>query len=357
MFEPELILWYVPVLPLLGAILTVIVGAYAPKLSHVPALLGAAGAAVVSLFLITVLPGDNPVLGTGTSHSFTWFEAGSLKITASLYYDSLTAIMLLGITFIGAWIVVFSIGYIHDEGYTRYFAVVSLFIFSMCLLVMADNFLLLFAGWEGVGVCSYLLVGYWYKKPSAADAARKAFLVTRLGDVGFILGIFLLASHGGMNTDIRNIIDRAVNGFGKTNPEIIDWACILLFCGAVGKSAQFPLYVWLPDTGVGAHPCGDDGDGGRLSARTLCAAVRRFAVRANSCCIDGGNHCDYCGLHRTHTVRSQASVGLLDRESVGLHVYGARLCGTGESATRRDGGDLPPVHTRILQSGAVPVRR
>ena len=146
-----------------------------------------------------------------------------------------------------------------DPGYARFFAPMGLFVFSMSLLVLANNFLLLFAGWEGVGLCSYLLVGYCYAKPSAAAAARKAFLVTRLGDMGFLLGIFLLWSDRRLphrlrpaaSTTHRRAHAGAIRG-------LLTAACLLLFCGAVGKSAQFPLYVWLPgrdgrpDAGVSA---------------------------------------------------------------------------------------------------------
>ena len=146
------------------------------------------------------------------------------------------------------------LGRLHegDEGYARFFAVMSLFVFSMCGLVLANNFLLLVAFWEGVGLCSYLLVGFYFEKPSAAAAARKAFLVTRIGDTGFILGIFLLWKMGGWHTDLTALFDH----IAKNPPDqaSLTTACLLLFCGAVGKSAQFPLYVWLPDAMEGPTP-------------------------------------------------------------------------------------------------------
>src|SRR5207237_3349316 len=143
------------------------------------------------------------------------------------------------------------IGYMHgDPGYPRYFAEFSLFVFAMCLLVLADNFLVLCAGWEGVGLCSYLLIGFWFPKPAAAAAARKAFLVTRIGDAGMILGIFMLWANLGYAFDYATIFERA-----KTADEtMLTTACLLLFCGAVGKSAQFPLHVWLPDAMEGPTP-------------------------------------------------------------------------------------------------------
>ena len=192
------------------------------------------------------------------SEPITWFAAGKLNVNFTLAVDPLSAIMLAMITFIATFIAIFSSGYMRDghhhpdKGYVRFFAVMSLFVFSMCGLVLANNFLLLMAFWEGVGLCSYLLVGYYHERPSAAAAARKAFLVTRLGDVGFILGIFLVWKLGGWNTDMTAAFD-----FIQKNPPdtaTLTTACLLLFCGAIGKSAQFPLYIWLPDAMEGPTP-------------------------------------------------------------------------------------------------------
>jgi len=192
------------------------------------------------------------------SEPITWFAAGKFKVNFTIAVDPLSSLMLAMIAFIATWIALFSGGYMRDghghadRGYARFFAVMSLFVFSMCGLVLANNFVLLMAFWEGVGLCSYLLVGYYFHKPSAAAAARKAFLVTRLGDVGFTLGILMLWKLGGWNTDISAAFDH----IAKNPPDSasITTACLLLFCGAVGKSAQFPLYVWLPDAMEGPTP-------------------------------------------------------------------------------------------------------
>ncbi len=187
------------------------------------------------------------------SEPATWFAAGKLAVHFTITVDPLSAIMLAMVTFVATWIAIFSSGYMHGEkGFGRFFAVMSLFVFSMCGLVLANNFLLLVAFWEGVGLCSYLLVGYYYEKPSAAAAARKAFLVTRLGDVGFILGIFMLWKLGNWNTDLTAVFDY-ITAHPPDQGELT-LACLLLFCGAVGKSAQFPLYVWLPDAMEGPTP-------------------------------------------------------------------------------------------------------
>jgi NADH-quinone oxidoreductase subunit L len=183
MFEPEALLWGIPLLPLVGAILCALLGgARLRHISHLPCVIGAVGSFAITVFMLVLLPSDVPLL---RSVQRTWFEIGPISVKASLFIDPLSTVMLLAITFIGSWIAIFSIGYMRgDQGYTRYFSIVSLFLFAMTLLVLADNFLFFFVGWEGVGLCSYLLVGYWYAKPAAAAAARKAFLVTRLGDVG-----------------------------------------------------------------------------------------------------------------------------------------------------------------------------
>jgi NADH-quinone oxidoreductase subunit L len=253
MFEPAQIVWFIPLFPLLGAIICALMGGpQLRKFSHLPCVAGAAISCGVTILLLAAMPGDVPML---QSAGRTWFEIGPVNVTAALYIDPLSAVMLLAITFIGTLIAVFSIGYMHgDPGYPRYFALVSLFLFSMTLLVLADNFLVLFVGWEGVGLCSYLLVGYWYAKPSAAAAARKAFLVTRLGDVGLLLGIFLLWSIASPHSLQLDVLFGNRLPIDEQHHATLALACLLIFCGAVGKSAQFPLYVWLPDAMEGPTP-------------------------------------------------------------------------------------------------------
>ncbi len=240
------------------------------KFAHLPAVLCFGVSAILAIYLLVDVNANGPagptpgirldVLDQAPHFALTttetptfWFAAGLLRVTFSLTIDQLSAIMLATVTFVATWIAIFSAGYMKgEEGYARYFTIMCLFVFCMCLLVLANNFFLLLAGWEGVGLCSYLLVGYYYAKPSAAAAARKAFLVTRLGDVGFVLGIFLLWTAGGYNTDLTAIFRHIA-----THPAshgTLTAACLLLFCGAVGKSAQLPLYVWLPDAMEGPTP-------------------------------------------------------------------------------------------------------
>ncbi len=221
------------------------------KLAHIPLVTACGLAAVLGvllLFAVAAHPEHRVV-----AQLATWFSAGKLTVNFTVTIDPLSSIMLAMVAFVSTWIAIFSSGYMHgDKGYGRFFAVMSLFVFSMCGLVLANNFLLLVAFWEGVGLCSYLLVGYYYEKPSAAAAARKAFLVTRIGDTGLLLGIFLLWKMGGWNTDLTAIFDH-MKAHAPDTAELTT-ACLLLFCGAVGKSAQFPLYVWLPDAMEGPTP-------------------------------------------------------------------------------------------------------
>lgn len=254
-------LWLIPALPLAAAAFT---GLFGPRLlrrhSHWPCILAAAASSVLSLMaLLAVSRGGNQP----PDIYYEWIRVGvaglggGLDVGFALRADALSTMMAATVTFISMLIAIYSVGYMHgDEGYARFFAEVALFIFSMTTLVLANNFVLLYLGWEGVGLCSYLLIGFWFTRPSAADAARKAFLVTRLGDTGLLLGILLLWSHFGHHIDYPHIFARVKQEHlaGTLDQGLLVGACLLLLCGAVGKSAQFPLHVWLPDAMEGPTP-------------------------------------------------------------------------------------------------------
>src|SRR5215471_18678013 len=216
MFDLAPFLWLIPVLPLLAAALIAFFG---PKLlrnqSHWPCILALAVSCVLSFLVLSTVLGW---IGTGTREppedvlyrTVSWFTVDNVDVTFGLRADALSAIMLVTVTFVGSLIAIFAVGYMHgEEGYPRFFAEISLFICAMTTLVLADNFVLLYAGWEGVGLCSYLLIGFWFTKPAAAAAARKAFLVTRLGDVGLLLGIMMLWSRFGHHLDYQSIFQYA----------------------------------------------------------------------------------------------------------------------------------------------------
>ncbi|MDA8188334.1 MAG: NADH-quinone oxidoreductase subunit L, partial [Dehalococcoidales bacterium] len=182
----------------------------------------------------------------------TWFSVGGVALPAGLILDPLTAMMLIVVTIVSFLVQVYSQGYMHDDpGYSKYFAFISLFTTSMLILVMANNFLQLYIGWELVGLCSYLLIGFWYHKPEAAAAAKKAFLTTRLGDLGLLVGILIIyfTTHSFGFAEIEHEIK-----VGALSGGLLTVAMVCVFLGAVGKSAQFPLHVWLPDAMEGPTP-------------------------------------------------------------------------------------------------------
>jgi len=208
----------------------------------------------------------------GTVTVYEWIVSGDFRIEISFLVDSLTAMLLLVVSTVGFLVHVYSIGYMDgDRGLWRFFAYLNLFMFSMLLLILGDNFLMLYVGWEAVGLCSYLLIGFWYKKPSAAGAAKKAFVVNRIGDVGFGLGIMMIWVNLG-TLSFREVFDR----IGTLDEATITIIALLLFAGAVGKSAQFPLHVWLPDAMEGPTPVS-----ALIHAATMVNAGVYMVARAN----------------------------------------------------------------------------
>ncbi|HTF04747.1 MAG TPA: NADH-quinone oxidoreductase subunit L [Bacteroidia bacterium] len=237
--------WLIPVLPLLGFI---IIGLAGKKLSK--ALVSAIGCGSVLLSFGLAVGVFLELKGTvQTVHVFDWITAGSMQLGFDLLIDPLSALFLLIITGIGFLIHVYSTGYMHDdEGYGRYFSYLNLFVFFMLLLVMGGNYVLMFVGWEGVGLCSYLLIGFWFKKEEYNNAAKKAFIVNRIGDLAFLVGIIMIYMNYGSLT-YSEVFAKAEN-----NTTLFNAIGILLFIGACGKSAQIPLYTWLPDAMAGPTP-------------------------------------------------------------------------------------------------------
>ena len=236
--------------PLAGAILNGFLGTWFRKKAHFPAIVAVGlsflGSLVLFQWSLQHPLGQEWIL-------YTWVPVADLRVPFGLLFDRLAAIMLLVVTTVSFLVHIYSIGYMADDpGYRRYFAYLNLFVFSMLLLVLANNFLLLFVGWEAVGLCSYLLIGFWYEKKTASDAGKKAFIVNRIGDAGFLLGIFtLFATFGTLEyTRIFEIVQSNPGYFSG----VLAAATLFLFMGAVGKSAQFPLYVWLPDAMEGPTP-------------------------------------------------------------------------------------------------------
>ncbi len=249
-------LWLIPLLPLAGFLVNGVLGARLPRwlVTAVGLLTPLASFALVvnaARGLIGLAPGPSlPYLETCP---YPWIAVGALHVDFSFVLDQLSLVMLLVVTGVGFLIHVYSVGYMHDDdGYARYFSFLNLFLFFMTTLVLAGNILLMFVGWEGVGLASYLLIGFWFRKPSAADAGKKAFIVNRIGDFGFLIGIFLLL--GNFGTFTFSDIAAQLAASPAWQGGILTVICLCLLAGAAGKSAQLPLYVWLPDAMEGPTP-------------------------------------------------------------------------------------------------------
>ncbi len=288
---------------------------------------------------------------------YTWSMIGSVKFEIGFLIDPLTALMMVVVTSVSLMVHIYTIGYMSDDpGYQRFFSYISLFTFSMLMLVMANNMLQLFFGWEAVGLVSYLLIGFYYGRPTAVFANLKAFMVNRVGDFGFVLGIGLLFAYtGSLNyAEVFAQVDR-LSGllFPGTEWHLLTVACLTLFVGAMGKSAQAPLHVWLPDSMEGPTPIS-----ALIHAATMVTAgifmVARFSPVFETVAHGAVGHHRDRRLRRAvpghpggGAKRHQARGGLFHAVATGLHDGGAGRLGL-------PGGDLPPDDARLLQGAAVP---
>jgi NADH-quinone oxidoreductase subunit L len=254
-----LLIW-IPMAPLLAAMLAGLLCRVIPRaVAHSVTIAGVLASFVMSCLVANqVFFHDAPVFNETI---YQWLVSDGVGMQVGFLVDQLTALMMVVVTFVSLCVHVYTIGYMHDDpGYNRFFSYISLFTFSMLMLVMANNFMQLFFGWEAVGLVSYLLIGFWYTRPTAIFANMKAFLVNRVGDFGFILGIGLVLAHFG-SLDYATVFANATSIDGATMAILpgVEWSvatviCILLFIGAMGKSAQVPLHVWLPDSMEGPTP-------------------------------------------------------------------------------------------------------
>lgn len=252
--------WLIPLFPLIGFAINGLLG---KKVLKNEKIIGGIGTLmVVSSFVVSCLiliqllslPGEERVF---EKNLFTWIQAGNFKADIGFLIDPLSAIMIMVVTGVGSLIHLYSIGYMHgEEGFYRYFSYLNLFTFSMLLLVLGNNMLLMFVGWEGVGLCSYLLIGYYFHKKSAGDAGKKAFVVNRIGDFGFLLGIFTLFWYLGSQHNVWTINFVELSHHAALLPVggVVTLVTLFFFLGATGKSAQIPLYTWLPDAMEGPTP-------------------------------------------------------------------------------------------------------
>ena len=263
-------IWLIPILPLVGFIINGLGRNTLPKSA-----IGFIGSLLVLISFAISVGVFLQVKSTGSPINvtlFDWFSVGSFKVQFAFLVDPLSALMLLIITGVGFLIHLYSAGYMaHDEGFGKFFAYLNLFVFFMLLLVLGSNYLIMFIGWEGVGLCSYLLIGFWFTNPDYADAAKKAFIMNRIGDLGFIIGIFLLISFFG-SVAYADIFPKAT----RMHEVPFTLITLLLFVGAVGKSAQIPLFTWLPDAMAGPTPVS-----ALIHAATMVTAGVYMVARSN----------------------------------------------------------------------------
>jgi len=247
----------IPFLPLIGFLINILLGKEVTKFNaHWPAILAVGGSWVCTLFTLRDVLAGHVI----DADLYSWIISGSFKVSVGFLIDPLTVVMLIVVTTCATLIHIYAAGYMHgDTGYYRFFAYLNLFTFCMLMLIMGNNFLQLYFGWEGVGLCSYFLIGYYFHKKSAADAGKKAFIVNRFGDFGFGIGVFMVfltfgtLHYADVFSNASIMVGRTVNFLGMT-VDLPTLIALLLFCGAVGKSAQLPLHVWLPDAMEGPTP-------------------------------------------------------------------------------------------------------
>ena len=266
---------YVPLIPFIGFLLNGLFGRKAGKGFVSAVAVGAAGiAALVATFAVKGYL-DTFHHGERYVHTvYNWISAGGIGADIAFQLDPLSIVMLMVVTWVGFMIHLYSVGYMwHDEGYERYFAYLNLFLAAMLVLILGTTYLFAFVGWEGVGLCSYLLIGFYYDKDFAANAGKKAFIVNRIGDFGFLVAMFMMFKYVG-SVDFAKVAETAAAG--GLAPGIVTTICLLLFLGACGKSAQIPLYVWLPDAMAGPTPVS-----ALIHAATMVTAGVYMVVRSN----------------------------------------------------------------------------
>jgi NADH-quinone oxidoreductase subunit L len=305
-------LWIIPLLPLVRAAINGIFGGRWPK-----NILSAVALSSTTLAFVAALEAVREFLSLSPNQIpwiksyFTWISAGGFQADFALQVDQLTVIMLLVVTGVGWLIHIYSTGYMHDDpGYRRFFAYLNLFMFFMLVLILADNYLLMFVGWEGVGLCSYLLIGFYFLKQSATNAGNKAFWVNRIGDFGFLLGLLLIFRTFG-SLDFAAVLPRAAALSADPAGQIgtLTTIALLLFIGAAGKSAQIPLYVWLPDAMEGPTPVS-----ALIHAATMVTAGVYMVVRSHAIFLNAPVAMQVVGVIGCVTALFAATIGLVQTD-------------------------------------------
>jgi NADH-quinone oxidoreductase subunit L len=307
-------LWLIPALPLLGFLINGLVGRRLPK-----TVIHAIAVGTVLLSFVWVLKSLLALLPLETAHVeryFDWIRIGDFRVGFDLAADRLTAVMLLVVTGVGLLIHIYSIGYMaHEGGYYRFFSYMNLFMFFMLLLVLARNFLLMFVGWEGVGLCSYLLIGFWFLRKSATNAANKAFIVNRIGDFGFSLAIFLIVVNF-KSLDFGDVFSALAGWPTETGMGTLTLIALLLLVGATGKSAQLPLYVWLPDAMEGPTPVS-----ALIHAATMVTAGVYMVARAAPIYLKAPPAMDTVAIVGLATAFFAATIGMVQTDIKRVFAY------------------------------------
>jgi NADH-quinone oxidoreductase subunit L len=297
------LIWIVPLFPLLGAMVNGLWGRrYIRDRAHIPAIIATGLSLGFALLVIADIAADPRATQVVL---FDWLVAGPLSVQMGFLADPLSAVMLLVVTGVGFLIHLYSVGYMHgDPGYYRFFAYLNLFMFFMLVLITGNNYLVMFVGWEGVGLSSYLLIGFWFERRSAADAGKKAFVVNRVGDAGFLLGVFLIYTTFGTFSYLE-VFQRAP----EASTAVLTVITLCLFVGAMGKSAQIPLYVWLPDAMEGPTPVS-----ALIHAATMVTAGVYMVVRSHVLYQLAPVSADFVAIIGGLTAIFAASIGLVQND-------------------------------------------
>ncbi len=307
--KPETALTLIPLLPLAGFLLN---GLFGKRLSPT-ASGGLATIAIFCSFLLTLVCAGKIFAGdtVGTGWGWDWITSDWLSVGFRMQIDQLALVLTLVITGVGTLIHLYSVGYMsHDKAYWRYFSYLNLFCFAMLCLVLGDNMLVLFLGWEGVGLCSYLLIGFWYEDPEKAKAGKKAFIANRVGDLGFLIGMFLLMwQFGSLTYSEMAVAADAAKQAGSLDTGMLTLAGFFLFVGACGKSAQIPLYVWLPDAMAGPTPVS-----ALIHAATMVTAGVYMICRLNFLFVDMTWVMPLIAVVGGLTALFAATIGLVQRD-------------------------------------------
>ena len=305
-------LWLIPTFPLLGFLIN---GLFGRRFSKQIVNVVAVGSVMLSfLWVIKTILGLGAMETAHVERYFTWLQSGTFSVGVDFAIDRLTAVMLLIVTGVGLLIHTYALGYMdHEGGYYRFFAYLNLFMFFMLILVLAANFLVLFVGWEGVGLCSYLLIGFYFHEKFASDAGNKAFIVNRIGDFGFSLAMFLIFKHFG-SLDFAEVFGKAQNMTAETVPFFA--ICMLLLLGATGKSAQIPLYVWLPDAMAGPTPVS-----ALIHAATMVTAGVYMIARSSVLFLHAPAAMDWVATIGMATAFLAATIGLAQNDIKKVFAY------------------------------------